>query len=246
LFGSGLSGAARFLEVDASIPFSRISGWPRSAAAGHPGRLIAGRVRGRRVLALCGRVHLYEGFSAADAAFAVRVLGKLGAGMLVVTNAAGAVNPALAPGSLVLIRDHLNLQAASPLAGAGAEAFGTRFVDMSEAYSPRLRSLAREAAARCGMELAEGVYAAVLGPNFETPAEIRFLRTIGADLVGMSTVQEVIAARQMGIEILGISCVTNLAAGLSPEPLSHTEVLEAGRRVEDALARLLAEFAGLL
>jgi len=213
---------------------------------GHGGRLIAGAARGKSVLVLCGRVHLYEGFIPAETAFGVRVAGRLGARILVVTNAAGAVNPALAPGSLVLLSDHLNLQAASPLAGSEAEAFGTRFVDMSEAYSPRLRSLAREAAARCGMELPEGVYAAVLGPNFETPAEIRFLRTIGADLVGMSTVQEVIAARQMGIEVLGVSCVTNLAAGLSPEPLSHTEVLETGRRVEGALARLLAEFAGLL
>ena len=246
VLGSGLSAAARFVEPSAEIPYGEIPEWPQPAVEGHHGRLIAGEVRGKRVLALCGRVHLYEGFSPAEVALGVRVAGRLGTRVLVVTNAAGAVDPAFVPGSLILIADHLNFQGASPLAGPDGETFGSRFVDMTEAYSARLRRLARQAAARCGIELGEAVYAAVLGPNFETPAEIRFLRTAGAGLVGMSTVQEVIAARQMGIEVLGLSCATNPAAGVSSQPLSHLEVLEVAGRAAGRLERLLAEFAGLL
>ncbi len=246
VLGSGLSGAAGFVKPSADIPYSRIPGWPLSAVPGHPGRLVFGSAGGRRAVILCGRVHLYEGFSPEEVVFGVRAAGKLGARVLVITNAAGAVNPSLVPGSLVLISDHFNLQGASPLAGPQAESFGPRFLDMTEAYSLRLRRIAHQAAARCGFELSEGVYAAVLGPSYETPAEVRFLRSIGADLVGMSTVQEVIAARQMGIEVLGISCVTNLAAGLSPAPLTHDEVLRAGRRAEHGLRSVIAEFAALL
>jgi purine-nucleoside phosphorylase len=186
-----------------------------------------------------GRVHAYEGYSSEEVVFPIRVLGRMGVTQLVLTNAAGGINPGLQRGQLVLISDHINLSGRNPIAGATDNRLGPRFFDMSEAYSGRLRLLAHEAARAEGFRLDEGVYLSVLGPSFETPAEIRAFRTLGTDLVGMSTVQETIAARQMGLEVLGISCVTNLAAGLQAEPLSHEEVMETGRAVEKQLAGLL-------
>jgi purine-nucleoside phosphorylase len=188
---------------------------------------------------MAGRAHLYEGYRPDQVVFGVRVLGRFGVRALVLTNAAGGINPAFRRGLLVLISDHINLQGANPLVGPNEESLGPRFPDMTEAYSARLREIAREAAAELNIPVAEGVYAAMLGPSYETPAEIRFLRTIGADLVGMSTVPEVIAARHMGLSVLAISCVTNMAAGLAPGPLSHREVLETGEMVRDRLSRLL-------
>lgn len=195
---------------------------------------------------LAGRVHLYEGYGASEVVFGVRALGLLGAKTLIVTNAAGGVNPDYGPGNLVLLSDHINLTGANPLTGPNDEALGPRFPAMTEAYSIRLRNLAREAGRKLGVELAEGVYAGLAGPNYETPAEIRMLRSLGADLVGMSTVLEVIAARHMGIETLGISCVTNPAAGLAPGELSHQEVLAVGKRAEKTVTRLIKEIAARL
>ncbi|MCC7173651.1 MAG: purine-nucleoside phosphorylase [Bryobacterales bacterium] len=239
VLGSGLGGFAGELDGRIEIPYAEIPGWPCPAVAGHAGQLVLGRLGNLDVAILAGRVHLYEGWTAAQAAFGVRVLGKLGVRTVVFTNAAGGINTDYARGSLVLIRDHINLQGANPLAGAHDESLGPRFPDMSEAYPERLRGIAREVAAGLGIRLPEGVYAAVLGPSFETPAEIRFLRTIGADLVGMSTVPEVIAANQMGLQVLAISCVTNMAAGLQSGKLSHQEVLETGEAVRGALIRYL-------
>jgi purine-nucleoside phosphorylase len=188
---------------------------------------------------LAGRAHLYEGYSPAQAAFGVRVLAKLGVRAFVFTNAAGGINLDYSQGSLVLVSDHINLQGANPLAGPNDDTLGPRFPDMSDAYSARFRMIAREVAADLGIHLPEGVYAAMLGPSYETPAEIRFLRAIGADLVGMSTVPEVIAANHMGCQALAISCVTNMAAGIESGKISHAEVLETGAKVRDTLVRLL-------
>jgi purine-nucleoside phosphorylase len=201
--------------------------------------LVIGLVAGVPVAVMQGRVHAYEGYSPEEVTFPVRVLGRLGVKTLVLTNAAGGINEGLKQGQLVLIADHINLSGRNPVAGPNEERFGLRFFDMSEAYSGRLRLLAHEAARAMDFRLDEGVYLSVLGPSFETPAEIRAFRTLGADLVGMSTVQETIAARHMGMEVLGISCVTNLAAGIQKEPLSHEEVMETGRAVEAQLAGLL-------
>jgi len=210
------------------------------AAKAQAGKLVIGEFAGRTTAVFSGRAHLYEGFSAADVAFGTRVLHAIGVKTLVVTNAAGAVNADYRPGQLVLIRDHINLQGASPLIGLNDEESGPRFPDMTEAYSARLRRIAQKSAG----ELAEGVYAAVLGPSFETPAEIRYLRVIAADLVGMSTVPEVIAARHLGIEVLGVSVVTNMAAGISGGKLSHEEVLETGAEAGVRLAGLVRGVVG--
>jgi purine-nucleoside phosphorylase len=241
VLGSGLEGLAAVLADAVEVPYSEIPHWPCSTAPGHAGRLAAGRLGEKTVAVLAGRVHLYEGYSAAQVAFPVRVLGLLGVRTLLLTNAAGAVNPAFRPGQMVLISDHLNLQGANPLSGPTEPRLGSPFVDLSEVYSPRLRETARRCAARLGFQLGEGVYAALAGPAYETPAEIRYLRAIGADLVGMSTVPEAIAAAQMGIEVLGISCVSNMAAGLLRQKLSHEEVLEAGRKIRGVLVALLQE-----
>jgi purine-nucleoside phosphorylase len=218
-----------------------------SRVAGHPGVWIAGCLAALPIAVLAGRAHLYEGFPAAEVAFAVRVLGLLGVRSLVLTNAAGGTNESWAPGDIVMIRDHLNLQAVSPLGGPHDERFGPRFPDMSEPYSGRFRAIAREEGAALGIQLPEGVYAGLLGPNYETPAEIRAIRSLGADLVGMSTVQETIAASQMRIEVLGLSLVTNRAAGLGSGPLSHDEVLRvtaaAAARLSSLLARVLPRLA---
>lgn len=239
VLGSGLGGFAEALSERIEVPYAGIPGWPQSSVAGHAGKLVLGRLGSQDVAVLCGRVHLYEGWTAAEAAFGIRVLGKLGVRTAVFTNAAGGINTEYQRGGLVLIRDHINLQGANPLVGPNDESLGPRFPDMSEAYSGKLRKAAREVAAGLGMHVPEGVYAAMLGPSFETPAEIRYLRTIGADLVGMSTVPEVIAANQMGIQVLALSCVTNMAAGIEAGKLSHQEVLETGEAVREALIRYL-------
>lgn len=239
VLGSGLGGFARELEGAIQIPYAEIPHWPVSTAEGHAGRLIFGRLGRLDLAVMAGRAHLYEGYRADQVVFGVRVLGRLGVRTLVLTNAAGGINPAFSRGGLVLISDHINLQGANPLLGPNDETLGPRFPDMSEAYPAELRRTAHEVARELGITLQEGVYAAVLGPSYETPAEIRFLRAIGADLVGMSTAPEVIAANHMGLRVLAISCVTNMAAGLAPGRLSHQEVLETGEMVRETLVRLL-------
>ena len=239
VLGSGLGAFAEELEERVVVPYHEIPNWPCSTAVGHAGRLVFGSAGGLEVAALSGRVHLYEGYSPAQVAFGVRVLGSMGVRGLVVTNAAGGINLKFQRGGLVLISDHINLQGCNPLCGANEDELGPRFPDMSEAYSAQYREIAREIARQLGIPVAEGVYAAMLGPSYETPAEIRFLRTIGADLVGMSTVPEVIAANHMGMRVLGISCVTNMAAGVLPRSLTHEEVLETGEMVRDTLIALL-------
>jgi purine-nucleoside phosphorylase len=239
VLGSGLGAFAEQLEEKTAIPFAEIPHFPQSTVPGHSGKLVIGKVAGVPVAVMQGRVHAYEGYSSEEVVFPIRVLGRMGVTQLMLTNAAGGINPGLQRGQLVLIADHINLSGRNPIAGATDDRLGPRFFDMSEAYSGRLRLLAHEAARTMEFRLDEGVYLSVLGPSFETPAEIRAFRTLGADLVGMSTVQETIAARQMGIEVLGMSCVTNLAAGLQAEPLSHEEVMETGRAVEKQLAGLL-------
>ena len=246
VLGSGLGGLADALENRVEIPYDEIPGWPASTAVGHAGVLVLGEVDGVPIAVMRGRVHLYEGVSADRAVFGVRALGRLGVRTLVLTNAAGGINEAYRPGMLVLIADHVNLQGTSPLVGPNDEELGPRFPDMSDAYDPELRRLAHEAAGRLGLELPEGVYAAWLGPQFETPAEIRFMRAVGGDLAGMSTVPEVIAARHMGIRCLGISVVTNMAAGVLPEKIDHSAVLEVGARAAGSLTALLHELVPTL
>jgi len=246
VLGSGLGAFAEQLQAPAAIPFAEIPHFPQSTVPGHTGRLVIGTIAGVPVAVMQGRVHAYEGYSSEEVTFPVRVLGRMGVRKLVLTNAAGGINPALHQGQLVLISDHINFSGRNPVAGTNDERFGPRFFDMSEAYSSRLRRLAHEAARAMDFRLDEGVYISVLGPSFETPAEIRAFRAMGADLVGMSTVQETIAARHMGIEVLGISCVTNMAAGIQPEPLSHEEVMETGRQVEAQLAELLTRVVPIM
>ncbi len=239
VLGSGLGAFADSLDNQQSIPYSEISGWPQSTAIGHAGKLVTGTIDGLPVAALAGRVHLYEGYSAQQVVFGVRKLAALGVESLVLTNAAGGINSGYRPGQLVLISDHINLTGQNPLTGPNDDKLGPRFPDMSEAYSKQYREIAKRAAAETGLRLAEGVYAALAGPNYETPAEIRYLRAIGADLVGMSTVPEAIAASHMGMKVLGISCVTNFAAGVTDQKLDHKEVLEVGEKVKDTLVNLL-------
>jgi purine-nucleoside phosphorylase len=239
ILGSGLGWFADTLDNRTETPYSQIPGWPASTALGHAGKLVTGRLGETKVVMAAGRAHLYEGYTAAQVAYPIRELAWRGVTSLIVTNAAGGINTSYEPGDLVLISDHINLMGMNPLIGPNDESFGPRFPDMSEAYSKEYREIARQAGSALGLTLREGVYAALPGPSYETPAEIRFLRTIGADLVGMSTVPEVIAANHLGIKVLGISCVTNMAAGILPQKLTHTEVLETGERVKDTLAALL-------
>ena len=241
VLGSGLGGFADALEDTVEIPYGELPGWPAATALGHAGMLVVGSLRGTPVAVMRGRAHLYEGHSAQQVAFGVRVLGTLGVRTLVLTNACGGVRESLAPGDLVLISDHLNLQGASPLVGPNDDSLGPRFPDMSNAYDPALRAAAHAAAARLGQTLGEGVYAAWLGPAFETPAEIRMIRALGGDLVGMSTVPEVLAARHMGLRCLAISCVTNMAAGILPEPIDADHVLAVGAAAQGRLTALLRE-----
>lgn len=238
ILGSGL-GAALGVEPEVSIPYGGIPHFPVSTVPGHAGALLGARVSGLPVVLLSGRAHLYEGYTPDQVVFGVRVAAALGVSALIVTNAAGAVNPSFRPGDLMVIADHLNLTGQNPLAGPGDERLGARFPDMSAAYTPRLRRLALDAARSVGQEPIEGIYCGLLGPSFETPAEIRMLRTLGADAVGMSTVLEVIAANQLGLEVLGISCITNMAAGILAQPLSHQEVVETTERVRETVAAML-------
>lgn len=239
VLGSGLGDFTASLRDAVSIDYAEIPHWPASAVIGHAGKLVAGTIAGKRVAALSGRAHFYEGHSMAVVTFATRVIGLLGIRTLVLTNAAGGINLNFKPGTLMVIDDHINLMGTNPLVGANEERFGPRFPDMTEAYSKRLREIADQAAAARGVAIAHGVYAALHGPSYETPAEIRYLRTIGADAVGMSTVPETIVGRHMGMEVLGISCITNPAAGVLPKPLVHDEVMEVARRVRGEFSQLL-------
>jgi purine-nucleoside phosphorylase len=239
VLGSGLGAFADEIGGATRIPYTKIPNFPRSTAIGHAGQLIIGTVEGVEIACMQGRVHLYEGYSVQDVAFPVRVFARMGVQAVILTNAAGGIKKEFTQGRLVVISDHLNLQGANPLTGENQEQFGLRFPDMSEAYDKAFRELTLAEGRRLGIRLGEGVYAAVAGPNYETPAEIRYLRTIGADLVGMSTVPEVIAARHAGIRVLGISCVTNSAAGILDKPLEHKEVLETAERVKGQFISLL-------
>lgn len=239
VLGSGLGSFADELEHSAKIPYSDIPDFPKSTAIGHAGQLVIGKVGEIPVAGMQGRVHLYEGYSAKDVAFPIRVFSRLGIKAVILTNAAGGIRREFVQGQLVVIRDHINLQGANPLTGANDERFGPRFPDMTIAYDRRFREMTVGEGNRNRIGLYEGVYAALPGPSYETPAEIRFLQTIGADLVGMSTVPEVIAARHCGIRVLGISCVTNAAAGILDQPLDHKEVLATGERVRSQFIALL-------
>jgi purine-nucleoside phosphorylase len=238
VLGSAQSSFASELDSQVAIDYKGIPGWPVPSVEGHSGQIVIGSVDGVPVTVLGGRVHLYEGWTPRQVTYGLRALGLLGLRRVILTNAAGGINPAYHRGQLVLITDHINLQGVNPLVGPNDDALGPRFPDMSHAYCPELCAKAKVAAAAGGVELGEGVYAGLLGPSFETPAEIRYLRAIGADLAGMSTVAETIVANHMGIKVLGISTVTNMAAGMQAE-LSHQEVLETGRAASAALARLL-------
>jgi purine-nucleoside phosphorylase len=239
VLGSGLGAFADDLADATRIPYSQIPTFPHSTAVGHAGQLVVGKSGDVPVAVMQGRVHLYEGYSASEVAFPVRVLGRMGVRAVILTNAAGGINLEYGQGALVMIRDHINLQGQNPLTGANDERFGPRFPDMSFTYAKRYREIALDEAKKLSIPPREGIYVALLGPSYETPAEIRYLRTIGADLVGMSTVPEAIAARHMGMNVLAISCVTNMAAGVLDQPLNHEEVLETGRRV-------MGQFIGLI
>jgi purine-nucleoside phosphorylase len=239
VLGSGLGDFADTLLEAIATPYGEVPHWPASRVVGHSGRLVIGNVAGKRIAALAGRVHFYEGHDLATVVFATRVMGRLGVKRIILTNAAGGINTAFSQGALMIIDDHINLLGSNPLVGPNDERFGTRFPDMSEVYSSRLRSIADEAARARDVDVTHGVYLAAMGPSYETPAEIRFFRAIGADAVGMSTVPEAIAARHMGLEVLGISCITNMAAGVLPGPLAHDEVMETARRVRGSFVALL-------
>ena len=241
VLGSGLGDFAGTLEDAVALPYSDVPHWPVSRVIGHEGRLVVGTVGGRTIAALSGRCHAYEGHDLVTVTFAVRALGLLGVKMLALTNAAGGINTGFTQGALMVIDDHINLIGGNPLAGSNDDRFGVRFPDMSEVYSRRLRVVADEAGRAAGVTLPHGVYAALLGPSYETPAEIRYLRRIGADAVGMSTVPEAIAARHRGMEVLGISCITNMAAGVLPQPLDHNEVMDTARRVRGQFIALLKD-----
>ncbi|HTT34121.1 MAG TPA: purine-nucleoside phosphorylase [Methylomirabilota bacterium] len=239
VLGSGLGAFADEFAEASKIPYAEIPYFPRSTAIGHAGQLVIGKVGAIPVAGMQGRVHLYEGYSAKEVVFPIRVFARMGVKAVILTNAAGGIKREFSQGRLVAISDHINLQGVNPLTGPNDERFGLRFHDMTAAYDRRFREMAVGEGNRLGIGMCEGVYAALPGPSYETPAEIRYLRTIGADLVGMSTVPEVIAARHSGIRVLGISCVTNAAAGILDQPLNHVEVLETAERVK-------GEFIGLL
>jgi purine-nucleoside phosphorylase len=238
ILGSGLGAFGDSLEGATALPYTEIPHFPASTVVGHGGALVLGRCRGVPVAVMKGRVHFYEGYSLEQVVFPARVLGRLGVGTLVVTNAAGAVNKRYAPGELMVIEDHINLLG-NPMLGPNEDALGERFIDMSEAYDRGLRDAAEAACGASGVRSHRGVYLALTGPSFETPAEIRAFRTLGADAVGMSTVPEVIAARHMGIRVVGLSCITNMAAGVLDQKLDHREVLETGERVKEKLLEVL-------
>jgi purine-nucleoside phosphorylase len=237
--GSGLGVLANLVENPLTIPYREIPHFPVPTVAGHAGELLIGTIDKRAVVMMKGRFHMYEGYAPEVTAIPVRVMQAIGAEKLLVTNAAGGINPGYVPGDLMVIRDHLNLTGRNPLIGENDSRLGVRFPDMSQAYSPRLRQLAQATAKEQGFSLCEGVYAGLLGPNYETPAEISMLRTMGADAVGMSTVSEVIVANHEGLEVLGISCISNMAAGILNLPLSHHEVMETTDKVKDAFLKLV-------
>jgi purine-nucleoside phosphorylase len=246
VLGSGLGDFTNRLTGATVIPYGELPHWPVSKVIGHAGTLVIGALAGRRVAVLSGRAHYYEGYDLRTVTFAARVIGRLGVKVLILTNAAGGIDVRLTPGTLMVMEDHINLLGSNPLVGPNEEAFGKRFPDMTEVYSKRLRGLADEVAAAQGLALGHGVYVALHGPSYETPAEIRFLRAIGADAVGMSTVPEAIVARHMGVEVLGLSCISNAAAGVLPQPLNHDEVMEVARQVKGAFAALLEGIIGRL
>ena len=239
VLGSGLGDFTDALNGSITTPYAEIPHWPASAVIGHAGKLVVGTLAGKRVAALSGRAHFYEGHDLRTVTFATRVMWLLGVKTLILTNAAGGINTAFKPGTLMVIDDHINLLGSNPLVGPNDDRFGFRFPDMTEVYSKRLRAIADDAARAREVFVTHGVYVAVHGPSYETPAEIRFLRTIGADAVGMSTVPEALVARQMRMEVLGISCITNPAAGVLPQPLHHDEVMEVARRVRGEFSSLL-------
>jgi purine-nucleoside phosphorylase len=239
VLGSGLGDFADEFQNAVTIPYAEIPGFPTSTAQGHAGRLVAGTVEGVPVLAMQGRVHYYEGYSLDEVTFPVRTFGLFGIKTVILTNAAGGIDSDLSQGSLMVISDHLNLMGINPLRGPNDERLGPRFPDMTEVYSRELQELATAAAQAMEINLRRGVYAGLAGPSYETPAEIHMLRGFGADAVGMSTVPEAIVARHMGMQVLGISCITNMAAGISDQLINHEEVMETGKRVRDTFARLL-------
>lgn len=239
VLGSGLGAFAETMDDAAVIPYGRIPGWPVSTVEGHAGRLVLGSLAGVPLAIMQGRAHLYEGYEAWEVTFPTRVLARAGCEALVVTNAAGGIDPEFEPGDLMIITDHLNLQGVNPCKGPDLSALGPRFFDMTRAYHPDYVETARMAALEVGSRLREGVYAGLLGPSYETPAEIRMLRTLGADAVGMSTVPEVIAANHAGLRVAGISCITNMAAGVLDRPLDHEEVMETAERVREELIGVL-------
>lgn len=246
VLGSGLGDFATSLGEPVSMRYDELPHWPASRVIGHEGRLVVGTTRGKTIAALAGRCHVYEGHDLRAVTFAVRVLGLLGVKTLILTNAAGGINTSFSQGALMVMDDHINLIGDNPLVGANEDRFGPRFPDMTEVYAKRLRALADAAGREMGITLPHGVYVALLGPSYETPAEIRFLRTIGADAVGMSTVPEAIVARHMGIEVLGISCISNMAAGVLDRPLDHREVMETTRRIRGQFIALLEGIIGRL
>ncbi|MGB7218523.1 MAG: purine-nucleoside phosphorylase [Vicinamibacterales bacterium] len=246
VLGSGLGGFAGRVSDAVSLPYQDLPHWPRSRVPGHEGRLVAGTLAGCTVAVLAGRCHSYEGHDLHAVTFAVRVLGLLGTKVLILTNAAGGINTGFASGDLMIIDDHINLMGSNPLVGPNDDRFGPRFPDMTDVYSARLRAAADRAGRDAHVPLRHGVYASLAGPSYETPAEIRYLRVIGADAVGMSTVPEAIVARHMGIEVLAISCISNMAAGIEHRKLDHTEVVETTARVGESLARLLEGTIGHL
>jgi purine-nucleoside phosphorylase len=246
VLGSGLGGFVESLDDARSMAYDRLPHWPMSRVPGHDGRVVVGKMRGRTALALAGRCHLYEGHSLQTVTFAVRVLGLLGIRVLILTNAAGAIHTGFEPGALMVIDDHVNLMGGNPLVGPNDDRFGPRFPDMSQVYSARLRRIADLAGHSAGVPLVHGIYVALPGPSYETPAEIRYLRTIGVDAVGMSTVPEAIVARHMGLEVLGLSCISNMAAGVLPQPLDHADVVATTRRVRGAFSVLLEGIVGQL
>ena len=246
VLGSGLGAFAEQLNDGFGIDYREIPHWPASATIGHAGRLVGGTVHGRRVLVLSGRVHFYEGHNLRTVTFAIRVLNQLGIRTLLLTNAAGGINTRFSQGALMVIDDHINLMGSNPLVGPNEDRFGFRFPDMTEVYSKRLRALARDTAQAIELPIEHGIYIAVHGPSYETPAEIRAFRVLGADAVGMSTVPEAIVARQMRMEVLGISCITNMAAGVLPQPLHHDEVMQTAARVRTEFIALIEGVIGRL
>lgn len=239
VLGSGLGAFAEDLTETTEIPYNEIPGFARATVEGHAGRLVIGKAGGVTVAAMQGRFHFYEGYSLEDVTFPIRVLKLLGVRTVVLTNAAGSLNVEFTPGSLMVITDHLNLLGDNPLRGNNDERFGPRFPDLSTVYSPELQSVVIEAGSAMGLELRRGIYAALSGPSYETPAEIHMVRTLGADAVGMSTVPEAIVARHMSMNVVGISCITNLAAGVSNRPIDHSQVMQIGEGVRGAFTELL-------